>query len=217
MKFTLTYDGELPSSGNKSKKLREKWEIRKGFHYQLEELVSTHKDLKAALRSTVIPKAGSTFSVAQTHHSEMKDNEGITIGAEKEWGRNLFVSQHVGNRRFLPIVRESVALACTLDITFLRKEEPGSLILQGGDLDNRIKTLFDALRIPTERELVDDAAAPEMMYCLLESDALINACNIKTDRLLTKPNSSAHQVNLIIVVEVKVMRARMYNQVFLGD
>ena len=46
MKFTLTYDGELPSSGNGSKKLEKKWEIRKHFHPQLVELWNVKPALK---------------------------------------------------------------------------------------------------------------------------------------------------------------------------
>ena len=46
-----------------------------------------------------------------------------------------------GERQFLPLVRERTALTCGLRIMFLRKENPGR-VYQGGDLDNRLKTLF---------------------------------------------------------------------------
>jgi hypothetical protein len=42
VKFTLTYDGDLPSTGNSSRKTAKKWEIRKYFHPQLEELWNVH-------------------------------------------------------------------------------------------------------------------------------------------------------------------------------
>ena len=118
----------------------------------------------------------------------------------------------------MPLVRESLALACALDILFLRKEEPGKLILQGGDIDNRIKTLFDALRMPstddfngTQGELVNP------FYCLLENDSLINDCAIRTGRLLTRPNADVSEVRLVIDVTVKVMLVRSYNMSLLGD
>jgi hypothetical protein len=42
-----------------------------------------------------------------------------------------------------------LSLACGLDILFLRRDMPGvPLIHSGGDIDNRLKTLFDALKIP---------------------------------------------------------------------
>jgi len=54
---------------------------------------------------------------------------------------------------FIPIVYEALFLVANLDILFLRPEEPGKIVTQGGDLDNRIKTLFDALRVPKPGEL----------------------------------------------------------------
>ncbi len=49
--------------------------------------------------------------------------------------------------RFVPLVRESLSLLCSLDVLFLRRDFPGSVI-SAGDIDNRIKTLIDALRRP---------------------------------------------------------------------
>jgi hypothetical protein len=54
--------------------------------------------------------------------------------------------------KYIPLIRKSLHLACALDIQFLRHEEPGLLVLQGGDLDGRLKTLFDAMRMPSARE-----------------------------------------------------------------
>ena len=66
---------------------------------------------------------------------------------------NLRVPIGVGGRIFQPLVRESFALKCGLDILFLRQESPGK-VYQGGDLDNRIKTLLDALSVPQAPEHV---------------------------------------------------------------
>ena len=46
MKFTLTYDGRLPSGGNKNKK-EAIWEIRKAFHPQLKDLWANHPALRS--------------------------------------------------------------------------------------------------------------------------------------------------------------------------
>jgi hypothetical protein len=51
MKFTLTFDGELPSNGD----YRSKWEIRKQFHPQLEELWNTHPALRMARHNRWVP------------------------------------------------------------------------------------------------------------------------------------------------------------------
>lgn len=49
---------------------------------------------------------------------------------------------------WLPLVREELGIAAALDILFLRRDAPGKIIGGGGDIDNRLKVLFDALRKP---------------------------------------------------------------------
>lgn len=217
MKFTLTYDGELPSTGNSSKKLAKKWDIRKHFHPQLSELTKTHPVLRDFFaRGCRIPKDGRPFEVNQTHHSipsapyDPAEWENVEM-----W--DLCEKIEVKGRKFWPIVRESLALTCSLKILFLRKEEPGSLVLQGGDLDNRIKTLFDGLRLPSVDEVVADSTIEDPILCLLESDTLITGFELRSDRLLSKPNTSVHEVRLVIDVDVRVSQAGLYNLPYLGD
>lgn len=105
--------------------------------------------------------------------------------------------------RFAPLITERLTHVAKLNITLLTPEEPGRAITQGGDLDNRLKTLFDALRAPkTESELPSNEApqsgeAP--FFCLLEDDALISSVSVITDRLL-RPNESPNTVVLLIHV-----------------
>ena len=93
-----------------------------------------------------------------------------------------------GGRRFWPLVRDTFALKCNLGITFLRKEDAGR-VYQAGDLDNRLKTLFDALAVPvTDQVISDDSSIADPIYCLLEDDALIMGINVQTHRLLARPD-----------------------------
>ena len=213
MKFILTFDGELRSSGNSSKKAADKWAIRKAFHPQLAELFQTSRALGYARRAAIIPTDGAYWPLA-LHHSDTTAT-GPLVRGDLPGERDLFEPIARGGKKFFPLVRESLALACGLKITFLRKEEPGSLISQGGDLDNRIKTLFDALRMPTESEVREDDQIDDPLYCLMESDSLITGFSVETDRLLSKPGSSAHEVRLIIEVDVRVLLAMHYNTTFL--
>ncbi len=110
--------------------------------------------------------------------------------------------------RFIPLVRRDFGLACALDILFLRRDAPGNVIRSGGDLDNRVKTLFDGLRAPLQcSELA--GAVPESgedpFFCLLEDDSLITDVRITTDRLLSPSadKSDIHDVELVIRVESK--------------
>src|SRR3974390_2072352 len=67
MKFTLTYRGDLPSAGNSSKKVREKWAIREYIRPQIVKLWQTHPALKEVAQNSWFPKAGAILT--QAHHS----------------------------------------------------------------------------------------------------------------------------------------------------
>ncbi len=72
---------------------------------------------------------------------------------------------------------------------------------QGGDLDNRIKTLFDGLRVPKQGELPGGISkSTEPVWCLLEDDALVTEFSVQTDRLLAAKNKD--DVVLVITVTV---------------
>src|SRR5690606_13890850 len=99
---------------------------------------------------------------------------------------------------FRPLVRESLDLTCSLDILFLRQEEPGSILKQGGDIDNRIKTFIDALEMP-KGELEGDEE-DGINYPLLESDSLVKRLEIDTERLLLPEEDFPNQVHLVVEV-----------------
>src|SRR5262245_15083856 len=52
-----------------------------------------------------------------------------------------------GAFEFLPLIADWNNLLAELEITLLRPQAPGSIV-HGGDIDNRLKTLFDAMAIP---------------------------------------------------------------------
>jgi hypothetical protein len=215
MKFTLTYEGDLPSAGNNSKRVREKWQIRKALHPQLEELWLRDPILSRVAKYSQYGFLGD-LNRFQLHHSKSEGppppDTSIT-----DYTVDLCAPIFVGSGKFIPIVRESLALVCALDILFLRKEEPGALISSGGDLDNRVKTLFDSLRIPTSDEMqTAPADIPNPFYCLLQEDSLISDLAVKTDRLLSKSTDKASEVKLIIQVTVRVTQAKLYNIPFIA-
>jgi hypothetical protein len=115
--------------------------------------------------------------------------------------------------KFAPLVCEKLHLICELDITLLRPEAPGSVITQGGDIDNRLKTLFDSLRMPKHLEelptntSVQDFDMP--FYCLLEDDNLITKVNVSTDRLLRK---SAGQNDVLMIIHIKTKALQVINK-----
>jgi hypothetical protein len=118
MKFTLTYDGELPSNGNP----RKKWEIRSALHPQLVELWDVDKTLQTARRHRDIPPRGGFF-VLHGHHST--DHESAHEIQRGEGDIDLCEPIKVGKYSFVPLIRNSFNLQCSLRIQFLRKEPPG--------------------------------------------------------------------------------------------
>jgi hypothetical protein len=113
---------------------------------------------------------------------------------------------------FYPIVSRVLEASCSLTIKLMRSERPGDIV-HGGDLDNRLKTLLDALRMPTnDSEVIPEVysetamrgSTSPMIICLLEDDSLVTDLNISTVRSFhfTKPPDQ-HEVRLIIDVELR--------------
>ncbi len=125
-------------------------------------------------------------------------------------------SHAIDNYRFVPLLSVRNEVICELDILILRKEPAGKLISQGGDLDNRLKTLFDALRMPQDSDEVpkknNATAEPDPFYCVLENDVQIVSFKVTSDTLLEAGDDS--EVVLIIGVRPRVTRRTIANEVF---
>ena len=116
--------------------------------------------------------------------------------------------------QFVPLVSQRYYLLAVLGILVLRRENPGSVLKNGGDIDNRLKTLFDGLRIPDSCSGFTRAAdEDETMFVVLESDFLVSDLHVTTDRLLTplRPNQDENDVVLIINVTLKASKSSLSN------
>jgi hypothetical protein len=115
---------------------------------------------------------------------------------------------------FAPLITQNNNMAREIDVTLLRQQAPAQLLGDGGDLDNRMKTLFDALRKPSTQEAQQAkiAALPddEPIHCLLQDDALVLKVSVETDRLL-RPASNSYDLVAIIQVRVVVSRVTYGN------
>jgi len=222
MKFELLFDGDLVSSGKKHKHVEEKWDIRRAIEPQLKELWESHPALSGIGLSSKPPRispwiAHDDFESAIREAARaLETPHEIRIKAGYATAQRLRSPILVGGKQFLPLVRKDLELACKLDITFLRKGKPGDLILPGGDMDNRMKTLFDALSIPNEQDLRGNPDH-EPFLCLLEDDSLIIEQHIKTGRLLRVSTASDSAAHLLIEVSVNVMQITDLNIGFIGD
>ena len=122
----------------------------------------------------------------------------------------LSVFKEVDNVVFAPLVSSVLKFICQLDITILWPEELGVISGCGGDIDNRLKTLFDALQCPDINQIKpvkESFVDKQPFFCLLENDKLITSVNIRTHTLLRYENET--DVSVLIHVMVKATRAMM--------
>jgi hypothetical protein len=117
-----------------------------------------------------------------------------------------------GSRTFYPIVSERIWTIAELDVLMLRPGEPGSITVGGSDIDNRLKTLLDSLRVPDVND--DRCPLPQNesdVYCLLQDDKLITRLNVEADRLLDVAPGQPNEVLLIVKVHVLASSGRTCN------
>ena len=216
MRFKLVYHGSLSSSGNSGSKQPEIRSIREQLSRQLAVLWDTHDALQV-LKEEAYVVPGQVLPGWEPVGGSIRVAGGSQTGkARAQFDQRMtFVAGElpVGSAKFIPLIRKSLSLACELEILFLRQQPPGDLITQGGDLDNRIKTLLDALRMPSleEQQRTSAPAADSPIYCLMESDALVAALDVETDRLLFSKTTDDKEVYLVIGVSVRVLNVNRIN------
>lgn len=124
----------------------------------------------------------------------------------------LSVIKKVDGWNFASVVNSRNHLVAELDIVILRPEEPGSVVTQGGDIDNRLKTLLDALSIPQANQIPNGHEPCEdenPFHCLVEDDNLITSIKVTVDRLLGCSNDG--EVLILMCVDVSCTRATLKN------
>src|SRR6266446_4670369 len=125
----------------------------------------------------------------------------------------------IGSYGFLPLITRKHHMVCELDILFLRREQPGALV-HDGDLDNRLKVLFDGLRMHLNNDELEGLRdEPEPFCCLLADDSLITAVNVRTEQWYQPPapDTSPSNVRLVIDVLIRVTRVTYANIARISD
>lgn len=208
--FTLRYDGELPACSQRDTRTKEKHEIRRELSFQLAQLWAQEPALSSRLKridkfdSAVMEKGRIAISgvrgrrlPAEPHHSVYKFQlDGFT---------------------FIPLVTSINNLWCELDVQLQRDGDPGHVLKSSGDLDNRIKTLFDALRMPHSSDELSGAKpeSADPFFCLLEDDSLITKLSVATQRRLRKRGEPSTFVEMQINVRVIARKVTDYNRDYL--
>jgi hypothetical protein len=185
LRFRLLYQGILRCNGD----VEDKFAIRRQFHQQLKRLWLEH----TLLRDQCI------------RWGEVEAQR--TGGDPFDLGVKRLADTRLNGFRFLPLSRKDWHLRCSLDVLFLRREKPGKVFMRG-DIDNRLKTLFDAVQMPQRGQEIGDqipGADEDPFYVLLEEDELVADVSVTTDRLLSFPKEHEFTKDYaILVIDVKL-------------
>ena len=196
MEFRLTYEGLLFGASRSDTRAAHKHEIRRVLHKQLKRLFALHP----------------AFAVQQPLREKNAQEETIEdviarMAGEGSYRRRIDEFERCGYR-FFPLATREQSLLCAVHILFLRPDIPGGVI-QSGDIDNRMKTIFDALRLPRSKAELGGYDAPiegeDPFFCLLEDDSLITNASIETDTLLQPTGSKWEANDARLVLSVRLL------------
>ena len=168
MEFTLRYSGVLPPVNSRDSRMAEKHAIRLHFHRQLADLWTNNGWLAGINPKTLqLPiVSGPKFDVCRP----------ISGPA------GFFYRYQLNGFDFVPLVTLPLEAHCHLAIRLHCPTGSNSILVGGGDIDNRLKTLFDALRMPTGAAELPASATPDAdatFFCLLADDRLITKLTVE--------------------------------------
>lgn len=107
-----------------------------------------------------------------------------------------------GGYRFRTPVREGLGLAVELDLLLL---VPSGLGRKPSDLDNRTKTIIDALRVPSSPGELKHHTAPAEdgpMVCLLEDDLYVEQVRSEVRRWF---EPEPHSTETLLIVTARIV------------
>ena len=154
-----------------------KWAIRRQLHPQLESLWTQHPALQQGAKwLNPRPSQGETSVVVE--------RSGV---------------------HFVPLVTSRLNLYAEVSVLLFRHQPRGAVLSEGGDVDNRLKTLIDGLRLPHVRQEIRDESTggplPSPFYCLLEDDSLVTKASLESEQMLRPGRPD--EVLAILAVTVK--------------
>jgi len=169
MRFTLKYSGtDLLSAGNANRRKREKQILRQHCHKQLVRIWDDDNVLRHVERRSL------------QRPIKIKDRYGfprplkVRHGRPPIWG--FLFRELIHGAAFIPLITGPMEASCHLALRVGRPAVPGGIVFGGGDLDGRLKTLFDALSVPKDAGAIDAKDVTQGEYiCLLSDDELLFA------------------------------------------
>lgn len=203
MQFRLFYEGQFlassgePRDGQLDRRALHKHNLRRAFHRQLQHLWETHPFLSKA------KIFGDMFDIQDQPLRPMVE---VVRDMHPNCGFN-----------WVPLVCRQFSLLCKLEILMLRRDRPGAIFRDSRDIDNRLKTLFDALKMPRDMGELGGMAPIEgedPFFVLLQSDDLITHVSVETDDLLDPPSEAGMDdswARVVVTVTLSPYAANMFN------
>ena len=203
MEFRLTYEGPLLSETNRDGSVRRsraehKHAIRKVLHHQLKRWWEVSPYLR--------PRDDSYL-----HGSRKLGRPGPQQAIDQVSARFTKFGYS-----FVPLVTHELDLNCSIEILYLRLGTPGDLFNRAGDIDNRLKTLFDALTMPQAIEQVGPSTLPDEgekpFFCLLEDDSVITKLSVDSDVLLQPVSNPPNENDCRLIIAVNIRPRRVTSE-----
>jgi hypothetical protein len=117
---------------------------------------------------------------------------------------------HRGGFVFAPFVSSKNHLSGRLSVTIFRPAPVGEIV-HGGDIDNRIKTLFDSLCVPPHENQLKGIVPEDgdLFFTVFEDDRLIRGLSVDLDLLLD--TQDPNEVLLVIHVDTSILKTTFAN------
>lgn len=188
MEFYLSYRGPLratqrdpkPDGGQRTKHWQLKHSIRRHLHPQLKRVWDTTPFL---IENQEPPANTKPYHIGRLA-GEFR---------QAKWA-------------FVPLVTGRLQLITKIDILLRRVDGPRASVWSG-DLDNRIKTVIDALSLPSSScgyEELDPTDGEVPLFCLLEDDKFLNSVSVEAAQLLDAENSDDESLaDILIKVSIR--------------
>jgi hypothetical protein len=179
LKLFLSYRGELKSNADAGSKHK----LRLHFHPQLKRAILGSPYFLAHKETWVWPDMLESF--AEMNGKTLNGHRFLSLAGDHVVGVDT-------SRRTNSTVE--------LDVLILSPGPPGSLLNRNGDIDNRLKTLFDALQVPDSeqsKKLASEDIPDGLVVCLMADDLLVTDVRVSTGELLDWDGESREVLLLV--------------------
>jgi hypothetical protein len=128
---------------------------------------------------------------------EVLENESVREYVEEKCVRE------VAGHRYVALANRTFGLFAKIEVTLLSVGNSSIFANAQGDIDNRLKTIFDALSIPPESQAsqIRDAL-PDLTICLVDDDVLIRDVRVRSGELLLSENDK----DVLVLIDVTLVR-----------